>query len=143
MRIDTDEPSIGTYDIRTSPTWGDQFSEGDKYESLVVEETHAFIHKYAFGVDGDGGEKVTMKDTRFEIPADLIVLGTPYETERSECSEVVEVSQSDCVISETDCPGVSFDPEVKEAGGASGARAYRSLLKSQFTIVLIPFLFGW
>lgn len=95
-RLDTDEPKITTYDIRAGITWGDQYSEGDKY-TLAVGETHKITFEHAFEAE-DGQEEVTMKYRRFEIPAEDTVLGVAYNAIGSQRKEIVTVTQDECIV---------------------------------------------
>jgi hypothetical protein len=121
-RLDTDEPGITTYDIGASVTWGDQSSDGDDY-TLAVGETHKITFEHVFEAEG-GKQEVTLKYRRYEIPAENTLLGESYAAIGSTRTEVVEVSEDECIVEGDDADALTFSK-----GEANSADAiYRQYL---------------
>ncbi|KAL3764562.1 hypothetical protein ACHAWO_007933 [Cyclotella atomus] len=99
-RLDTDEPGITTYDIGASITWGDESSDGDDY-TLAVGEIHKITFEHVFKADG-GQQKITLKYRRYEIPAENTALGESYAAIGSTRTEIVEVSDDECIVVDGD-----------------------------------------
>lgn len=97
------------YTIQTNVLWGDQFSYG-KTIDLQVNQTHELVYEYALQATatGKGREHVRMI-TNWIAPEDALVF--PKDP-MSEHAQIVDISEEECILVETESPTLSPVPTM-------------------------------
>jgi hypothetical protein len=125
------------YTIQTNVLWGDQLSYG-KTIDLQVNQTHELVHEYALQATGKGREHVRML-TNWIAPEDALVF--PKDP-MSEHAQIVDISEEECILVDTESPTLSPVPTMTPSPVASDAEDLpRSLLTFVINAVSVSIAF--